>query len=404
MTGRTQRSSLLAAATLLIAGALLPAAALAGPRGNPGGTPLPDLAPASAAAPEGPVVSPDAPVFAATQAASPPQHLDALVPLPLRSNRRDGDPFARDLGALPRPSAIAAIDGHVVAVRQLGLGSQLVDLADPGTPRLLLASTRRFGAPSAGRDAAGRPVIVISPCAGDDEILHQALQPNCPLRAIDLRSGASRPLRGTTGALSGDLSGRRLVFTRLSPTAGVRLYESDGMATTAVAMPRIGRPGDGWRPIHGTPLPGGVRPGGLDVDNEGRVAIVLEYGARSPRFSSGLWLQRADGSWRLASSVTTTRTATGSRHVLAPTLTNGGVLAYLEGVVEQPSFVGGWSDEGAPTLRRSLRRTIGRSTILHAAALDGERLVFVDWMPGAPCGAPDAPICGVREAAPLALR
>ena len=90
--------------------------------------------------------------------------------------------------------------------------------------------------------------------------------------------------------------------------------------------------------------------------------------------------------------------------MLAPQLDDGGVRAYVDGVVESPSYAGRWADDGSLTSKVSLRRSICRSTILHGAAFDGDRLAFVDWLPGVPCGSEGALACGLRAAAPIPVR
>ena len=369
--------------------------------GSSGGTSLPGGAQATPATPP----EPDTSTLAESTPAAEPVAIAPAVPsLPVLATaaRRADDPVTQDLTALGEPTAIAAIDGHVVIVRARGGRSELVDVADPAVPRVLLASTRAFGMPHAGRDAGGRAVIVASPCAGADAVVRLGGAPRCPLRAVDLESGASRPLPSTTGALAGDLSDDRLVFTRSSPSAGVRLYESlAGAPATALAMPRLGKPGDGWTPASGRPIAGSLRAGGFDIDASGRIAVVLEFRALTPRFSSGLCLRSATGVWSRPATVTTTFTGLGTRHVLAPKLDETGALAYVEGVVESPSYIGRWGDDGAPTLRKSIRRSIGRSTILLSAAYEGNRLLFVDWLPGAPCGSEGALACGLRAASPV---
>ncbi|MBJ7472307.1 MAG: hypothetical protein JHD16_13455 [Solirubrobacteraceae bacterium] len=375
---------------------------------SPGGAPLPASehatasAPAAAPLPGGePTPSAAATQPAAQVALTPP--LPALPALATQS-RRPSDPATSDLAALIEPSPIAAVDGHVVYVRQHMGRTELVDVADPSRPRVLLSGTREFGVPSAGRDAAGRPVVVVSPCAGTEEVLMMGQAPRCPLRAVDLVDGTSRALPATTGAMSGDLAGDRLVFTRRSGSAGTHLYASEGGSARAVTLPRLGRTGDGWLPSHGVPKPGTIRIAGLDASADGRIAAVIEYRSKTPAHSSSLWLRSASGEWRRVTTLGTSFAGLGTRHVLAPALDDGGVRAYVEGIVETPSFVARWSDAGALTTKLSLRRSIGRTTILHGAAYDGDRLLFVDWLPGVPCGSEDALACGLRAAAPITIR
>lgn len=351
----------------------------------------------SHATPGGAATIPAAPLAAA---AAPP----ALAAPPLSAAaRRPGDPPATDLAALANPSRIVAVDGHVIVVRNRGAGTELVDLAAPAAPRVLLTSTRRFGTANTGHDAAGHPVVVASPCAGIADVLLGSGQPNCPLRAVDLTDGTTRALAGTTGALSGDLDGDRLVFTRRSPTLGVRLYENGGGRTTSVPLPQLTRPGDGWRATLGTPTLGSLRSAEFDAQ-DGRLALVLEY-STGAKYVSGLWLRNPVGAWSLTVAIGTGGTSgLGLRHVLGPLLDVGGVRAYVEGVVETPSYLGRWADDGSATTRTSIRRSIGRSTIVSGAAYDGDRLVFVDWRPGAPCGTDGAPACGVRAVGPLTVR
>jgi hypothetical protein len=387
-----------------------PALGATGGAALPGGSlPSEPVSPAAPATPSGSAPgaeAPTTPVTTADAVAAPAALVPQLPALPVLATaaRRADDPVAKDLAALGSPSPIAAIDGHVVVVRNRMSRSELVDLADPSSPRVLLASTRIFGTPLAGRDAAGRAVVVASPCAGVDAVLRTGAVPKCPLRAIDLISGSSRALPSTTGALAGDLAGPRLLFTRSSPTTGVRLYESvDGGAAKSSALPLLGQAGDGWTAATGKPIPGTLAAPAFDVDGSGRIAIVLEYSSRSPRVSSGLWLRTIDGDWRRLAAVNTTMTDLGTRHVLGPQLDAAGTDAYVEGVVETPSYLGRWTDDGAETTHLSIRRSIGRSTILSGVALDGSRLLFVDWSPGAPCGSVDALACGLRALAPVSV-
>ncbi len=378
-----------------------------------GGAHLPGGAESAVPAPSsGPLVGPGAaegpPATAPAADSANQAEPVALVPSPpampvlASAARKVDDPIPTDVAALSTPSMIAAIDGHVVIVRQRMSRSELVDLAEPSSPRVLLSSTRPFGMPQAGRDAAGRAVIVASPCAGADAVVRLGQAPRCPLRAIDALTGASRPLPGTTGALAGDLAGERLVFTRRSPSAGVRLYESAaGAAAQVVELPQLGKPGDGWTAASGKPAPGSLRAGGFDVDPAGRLAIVLEYVAAKPEFSSGLWVRQATLGWHRLTTIGTTFAGLGTRHVMGPNLDATGAIAYVEGVIEAPSFVGRWDDDGTATFRLSVRRSIGRSTILRDTAFDRGRLLFVDWLPGAPCGSEGALACGLRALGPV---
>lgn len=318
--------------------------------------------------------------------------------------RRPNDPATTDLAGLARPTAIAAVDGHVVIVRPRGGRSELVDLTDPGDPRILLSSTRAFGVPNGGHDAAGRPIVIASPCAGIDEVTLMHRDPNCPLRAVDLASGISRAVPNSTGALQGDIEGEAVAFIRQSPKVGFRLYVGRGSSIRPAPLPRMGAGAPQWPSTVGTPVPGSLSAGGIDVAADGRVAIVIEHRARAPRFTSSLWLRDAAGAWRRVVSVNTPHDDLGVRRVLGPRLDDGGVRAYVEGVVDGPSFVGRWTADGRATTRLSVRRSIGRATILRDAAYDGERLVFVDWLPGLPCGSEGAEACGLRAVGPISLR
>ncbi len=364
-----------------------------------GGASVPGVGPGAASPEPAPAVDP-VPRAAEQVTLTPP--IPAL-PVLATTSRRAEDPATQDLAALIQPSAVATVDGHVVYVRQHMGRTELVDVADPGKPRVLLSGTREFGPPSAGHDASGHPVVVLSTCAGTEEVLLQGLAPRCPLRAVDLTDGTSQPLPATTGAMAGDLSGDRLVFTRRAGTDGTRLYESDGGTATILPLPRLGKTGDGWLPAHGTPVGGTVRVAGLDVDADGRIAAVIEYAAKKPAYSSGLWVRSSAGTWKRMTTLGTPRRDLGTRQVLAPSLVDGGVQAYVEGIVETPSFVGRWTDAGTQTTKLSLRRSIGRATILHSAAYDGNRLVFVDWLPGVPCGSEGALACGLRAAGPISV-
>lgn len=314
--------------------------------------------------------------------------------------RRETDPLAEDLVGLLRPSAIAAVDGHVIVVRPRGGRSELVDLANPLQPRILLSSTRAFGTPNGGHDAQGRPIVVASPCAGTDEVVLLRRDPNCPLRVVDLETGVSRAVPNSTGALQGDVEGDRVVFVRQSPQVGFRLY----LGATPVALPRMERGAPEWPSTLTVPAKGTLRAGGLDVSADGRVALVIEHRAAKPRFTSSLWVREPSGTWQREVSVNTPREDLGVRRVLGPQLDAGGVRAYVEGVVDGPSFVGRWTTEGQSTTRYSVRRSIGRATILRDAAFDGPRMLFVDWLPGLPCGAEGANACGLRAVGPLTIR
>lgn len=392
-----------AVASLLLALGLTPAVALADTGGAvmPGGAQPAETTPAPLDAP-GTLPGPDAATPDATQATlSAP-----VLPLPaLRAvTRRPEDPATEDLAALSFPSPIAAVDGHIVIVRPHMGRSELVDVGDPRRQRVLLVSTRTFGTPLAGRDASGQPVVVVSPCAGTDEVVLESEVPRCPLRVIDLATAQSRALPSTTGALAGDMAGDRLVFTRPSPQLGVRLYEaSGGGAARPAELPDLAKAGVGPAPAMGRPYRGSVRASAFDVDSSGRVAVVLNLRSKRPTASSALWLRAADGRWTRLVAVGTTFTGMGTREVLGPRLDPTGVSAYVEGVIESPSYAAHWTDGGAVSTKVSLRRSIGRSTILLGATYDGGRLLFVDWLPGAPCGAEGALACGLRAAGPLAL-
>ncbi len=159
-----------------------------------------------------------------------------------------------------------------------------------------------------------------------------------------------------------------------------------------------------WPSTIGKPVPGSLTAGGIDVAADGRVAVVVEHRSRSPRFTSSLWLRATDGEWRRIVSINTPHDDLGVRRVLGPRLDDGGVRAYVEGVVDGPSFVGRWTGDGQSTTRFSIRRSIGRATILRDAAYDGDRMLFVDWLPGLPCGSEGADACGLRAVGPISLR
>jgi hypothetical protein len=396
-----------ASCTALLAGAALagaaPAPDLDGGMALPG-TELP-TEPISAPASSVPSINAVEPTTPATQEGTIVGATPAVKAPPLATPlRRPTDPVTTDLAGLARPSAIAAVDGHVVIVRPRGGRSELVDLTDPADPRILLSSTRAFGAPNGGHDAAGRPVVVASPCSGVDEVVLLHRDPNCPLRVVDLTTGVSRAVPNSTGALQGDMEGGSVVFVRQSPKVGFRLYAGRGAAVRPVALPKMGAGAPNWPSTIGSPLAGSLSAGGIDVGADGRVAVVIEHRARAPRFTSSLWVREAAGAWHRAVSVNTPHDDLGVRRVLGPRLDERGVRAYVEGVVDGPSFVGRWTTEGQSTTRFSIRRSIGRATILRDAAYDGERLLFVDWLPGLPCGSEGADACGLRAVGPISVR
>lgn len=388
------------AATLLSACALagVVPAATAAPVG--GGASLPaDAGAVDPIVPE----QPAAPVAEPVSTLSPAAALAPTIP-PLQAvRRRADDPLVTDLAALNTPSVVVVAGGRVLVVRERGGRSELVDHTDPAAPRILLSGTRRFGVPHAGQDAAGRAVVVLSPCAGGTDVTLGGAAPRCPLRAVDVVTGASRPLPGTTGALAGDLDGAVTVFTRGAALDGARLYATTGRGgARPLRLPLT--PGVAAK-VRGTtrPLAGTLRLPAFDV-RAGSVALVTEYRDGRGRATAALWLGSSAGAaWRRAAVVATAATGQGAPSVLGPQLRDGGVTAYVEGVVDRPSFVGRWSAAGALTAKLSVRRSIGRATILRGAALLGDRLVFVDWLPGVPCGSEGAPACGLRSVAPLSL-
>jgi hypothetical protein len=351
-------------------------------------------------------IEPVEPTTPATQEGTIVGSTAAVAAPPLATPlRRESDPVTQDLVGLLRPSAIAAVDGHVVIVRPRGGRSELVDVADPARPRILLSSTRAFGTPNGGHDAQGRPVVVASPCAGTDEVVLLHRDPNCPLRVVDLTTGVSSAVPGSTGALQGDVERGRVAFTRQSPQVGFRLYVGSGGAIpTPVALPKMAPGAPNWPSTIGTPAKGSLSAGALDVAGDGRVAVVIEHRSRRPRFTSSLWVRDASAAWHRQVSVNTPHDDLGVRRVLGPRLDDGGVRAYVEGVVDGPSFVGRWTIAGQSTTRFSIRRSIGRATIVRDAAYDGERLVFVDWLPGLPCGSVGANACGLRAVGPISIR
>lgn len=351
--------------------------------------------------PVDPVVETTPPLVADTESqllpALPPPSMPALAAV----RRRDGDPVVVDLAPLFTPSVVVATGGRLLVTRFRGGRSELVDVTTPGQHRILLSGTRRFGVPHGGRDADGRAVVVLSPCAGDSAVTLGGQQPRCPLRAVDVLTGSSRPLSGTTGAIAGDVEGAALSFTRGSVSSGVRLYRATvgGAARTAKLPVSPVSPSA----ARGTskPVAGTLRVSALDTDG-GRLALVADYRDGRKRAVSELWLHTG-ASWRRLTAVASMHTGQGSPHVLGPTLSAAGVTAYVEGVVDRPSFVGRWAANGALETKLSLRRSIGRATILHGAAIEGDRLVFVDWLPGVPCGGAEAPACGLRSVGPLGL-
>jgi len=398
--------ALAACFTLLLTGSALAAEADDIPTGGmrlPGselpGEPLPAAASSVPSA-----VDPTTPTTPATQEAIIVGATPAVKVPPLAAPlRRPTDPATQDLAGLLRPTGIAAVDGHVVVVRPRGGRSELVDLTDPSDPRILLSSTRAFGTPNGGHGPDGHPVVVASPCAGADDVVLLHRDPNCPLRVVDLVTGVSSAVPGSTGALQGDVAGTQVVFTRQSPVAGVRLYVGDGGTAHPAALPTMRRGTPNWPSTLTQPDPGSLTAGGLDIAADGRLAIVFEHRSLAPRFTSSLWVRDAAASWHREVSVTTPHDDLGVRRVLGPQLDAGGVKAYVEGVVDGPSFVAHWTDAGQSTSRFSIRRSIGRATILRDAAYDGDRLLFVDWLPGLPCGAQGAKACGLRAVGPISV-
>lgn len=381
----------IAAGTLALTGSS--ASAAGGGAELPGGALPAQPTPAAAPAPSG------EPASQVTLARATP-----ALPVLATQSRRPEDPVARDLAALIEPSPVAAVAGHVVFTQPHMGSTELVDVGPSGAQRVVLSGTRAFGDPAGGLDERNRPIAVLSTCAGADEVVFGRRAPKCPLRAVDLTDGTSRALAATTGALRGDLAGTTLAFTRRGGVGGTRLYlAARGGAPKAIPLPTLGRPGDGWLPAHGTPVPGTVEVTALDVDRDGRLAVVIEYRAKQPVHSSSLWLRSAAGEWSRLTTLGTHLYGQGTRQVLAPQLDDGGVRAYVEGIVETPSFAGRWTDDGTAAAKVSIRRSIGRATILHSAAYDGDRLVFVDWLPGVPCGSEGALACGLRALGPVAV-
>lgn len=364
--------------------------------GEPVPAPTSTIPSAIAEAPPTTPATLDATIVGATPAVSPP-----LLATPLR---RPTDPVTKDLAGLVRPTGIAAVDGHIVIVRPRGGRSELIDLIDPSSPRILLSSTRTFGTPNGGHDAQGHPVVVASPCAGVDDVVLLHHDPNCPLRVVDLVTGVSRAVPWSTGALQGDMEGDRVAFARQSPQVGVRVYLGNASSAHPVALP-VMKPGTmNWPRTLTAPLPGTLSAGGIDVGADGRLAVVLDHRAAKPSFTSSLWLREANGAWHREISINTPHDDLGVRRVLGPQLDAGGVRAYVEGVVDGPSFVGRWATDGQSTTRYSIRRSIGRATILRDAAYDGTRMLFEDWLPGLPCGSNGANACGLRAVGPISIR
>lgn len=392
LRGAALRASLGVFAGVILGVGTPTAAAVTGGADLPGG----GSSPPPAVVPEPAATEP------ATQVALTPP--SPALPVLATQSRRPEDPIAQDLAALIEPSPVAAVAGHVVYTRPHMGRTELIDAGGTGDPRILVSGTRAFGAPSAGLGPGDAPVAVLSTCAGVDAVVYGRQAPKCPLRAVDLTTGTSRALGATTGALLGDLSADTLAFTRRGGTGGVRLYlATGGAAAKAIALPTLGKVGDGWLPTHGVPIPGSVQITALDVDDTGRIAAVIEYRSKQPVHSSSLWLRSAAGVWSRLATLGTHVAGQGTRQILAPQLDETGVRAYVEGIVETPSFAGHWSDAGAATAKVSVRRSIGRATILHSAAYDGDRLVFVDWLPGVPCGSEGALACGLRALGPVAV-
>lgn len=373
--------------------------------GTGGGTNLPGAE--SAAAPPAPDLSGSSSA-SGEPVATTPANQDSVVeeagllrapklPTPLR---RATDPVMTDLVGLGSPTPVAAIDGHIIVVRARGRRSELLDLRS-GEPRILLSSTRAWGIPNVGRNADGHPVVIASPCAGVDAVVLRGEAPNCPLRMIDLTNGTSRAVPGSTGALQGDIAGTTVALVRRSGTRGVQLYRSTGGRMQAIAAPKLTRTGDGWVPALGRAIAGSVEAAALDVDARGRIAIVLDHRATRPQHSSGLFVRDEQGTWRRMVSINTTRPQFGLRGILGPQLSGDTVSAYVEGVITGPSFVARWTLAGQQTAKLSVRRSIGRATVLRDAALDGDRLVFVDWAPELPCGSEGAAPCGLRTVGPI---
>lgn len=261
---------------------------------------------------------------------------------------------------------LAAGEGHVLAIQATPpQGSRLIELVAGQEPRPI--RTLPDGVPpfSVGTDAAGRVVAIASVCP--------ASRPRCDLSVIDVETGATVALAGTTTAYLGDLDHGRAVLARPARKTGVRVSlrsRTPGKAAIAMPISRVAQRAPGsegtypkTRLVTALDLQDGVVAASMTIENDmvGFDALLI---ARGPK-------QR---DWRLLDRLSNGDGGEGNHYYSGPVVTKTGIRAFADWGLEDESYAARWSLSGK-RLKSIDTETIGLGGFFGGAALNGDTLV-----------------------------
>lgn len=263
--------------------------------------------------------------------------------------------------------SLAAGEGRILAIQATEpSGSRLLELRPGEPPREILRSAapvRRF---SVGTDAAGRTVAVANRCPVGP-------RRGCDLSVIDVDTGATTPLPGSTTAYLADLDRGRAVLVRAASKVGARISlrsATAGRPARAMPISRVAQAADpnrttdpNTRQVLSIDLRGGVVAASVWVDNDaaGLDSLLIARGPKSRDWNLLGRLSNGDG-------------GDGNHFFGGPVVTSTGIRAFADWGLEASSYVGRWSVAGK-RLRRVGPATVGLRGFTGDAVISGDTLV-----------------------------
>jgi hypothetical protein len=266
-----------------------------------------------------------------------------------------------------RPLNLAAGEGRILAMQDMEpSGSRLMELVPGREPRVIrtqASGARRF---SVGTDAAGRTVAVVNLCADGP-------RRGCDLSVVDVDTGATVPLPGSTTAYLADLDRGRAVLVRNAKKVGVRISlraATPGGKVLALPISRVSQAADPdhltypkTRQILSIDLRGGVVAASVWVDNDaaGYDSLLIARGPRSRDWNLLDQLSNGDG-------------GDGNHFFGGPVVTPTGIRAFADWGLEDDSYAGRWS-VGGKRLGKVNPMRLGLDGFTGDAVISGDTLV-----------------------------
>ena len=285
----------------------------------------------------------------------------APVPVPV--------PVLADAGTLDLQ--LAAGEGHVLAIQEtLPSGSRLMELEPGREPRVIRALSGGVAPFSVGTDAAGRVVAVADLCTPN---AGKPRTRDCDLSVVDVETGSTVALPGSSTAYLGDLDHGRAVLARFAKKVGVRAAlrpAKAGGRTTTMPISRVAQRAPGSRStypktrfITALDLQDGVVAASVTVENDmsGYDALLIARGPKSRDWSLLDRLVNGDG-------------GDGNHYFGGPVVTDTGIRAFADWGLEDASYVGRWSVRGK-LLEKVDPLDVGLNGFRGGAVIDGDTLV-----------------------------